>query len=112
VKKKTKRGQRTRAEQLKRQADFYAKVDLMGPSERKLYRLIHVAGERGHTCQELERATGWSHETVSARLYDMRHGGLIVRSDDRRPTRSGRLAYILITAEVDEIRDERKPEII
>jgi hypothetical protein len=112
VKKKTKRGQWTRAEQLRQQVELDAKIDLMGPAERKLYRLIGVAGERGHTCQELERATGWSHETVSARLYDMRHGGLLVRLDDKRPTRSGRLAFILVTAEVDEILSEKQPEII
>lgn len=73
------------------------------PSKRTLrleiYRLIRRAVIDGKTCDELEAATGWSHQTTSARVTELKSAGWIVDSGRRRPTRSGRSAAVLIAAE-------------
>jgi Fic family protein len=48
----------------------------------------------GATCDEIERATGLSHQTASARLRELVLNGRIEDSGERRKTRSGRLATV------------------
>ena len=59
-----------------------------------IFRLMKTRGERGMTCNEVERALHMRHQTASARLYELRHKGLIVDSGQRRVTDSDRWAVV------------------
>jgi hypothetical protein len=48
----------------------------------------------GLTDDELEQATGWRHQTVSARRRELVLLGKVKDSGKRRPTRSGRSATV------------------
>ena len=48
----------------------------------------------GFTAEELEEATGLSGNTVRPRLVALRAKGLVVKTDEVRPTRSGRTAAV------------------
>jgi predicted transcriptional regulator len=52
---------------------------------------IRSAGQ-GATCDEVEIAT------ASARVVELRRAGLIRRTGERRPTRSGRNAWVYVAA--------------
>lgn len=56
------------------------------------------------TCDEIEVATGLSHQTASARVRDLVKDGYLVDTGARRATRSGRSArvYQVVTADVGE----------
>ncbi len=81
-----------------------AKLALLNATERKLYRLIAIAGLHGKTCEELVRATSGLHQTVSARLNELRRGGLLLWSGDFRPTTHHCNAHVHITVEANETR--------
>lgn len=55
-----------------------------------LRRLHYVA----LTCDQIEEFTGFAHQTVGPRLRELADAGLIERTDERRPTRSGRDAFV------------------
>jgi predicted transcriptional regulator len=55
---------------------------------------LQVRGSFGATCDELEGAMGLAHQTASARLREMALKGLIVDSEMKRATRSGRWAIV------------------
>jgi hypothetical protein len=55
---------------------------------------LQVRADFGATCDELEQAFDLSHQTVSARLREMALGGLIVDSEKKRKTRTGRRAIV------------------
>jgi Fic family protein len=61
--------------------------------------LIHIAGTgpRGLTSDELERMTGWRHQTASARIRELVLKGFVVDSGRRRQTSSGHKAAIWVT---------------
>jgi len=50
----------------------------------------------GATCDEIERTTGISHQTVSARLAELAQRGLVAPSGQTRQTRSGRQAAVMV----------------
>lgn len=52
----------------------------------------------GHTDDELETITGFSHQSVSARRRELVLDGLVVDSGERRKTRSGRSAKVWVVA--------------
>ena len=52
----------------------------------------------GATCDEIERTSGLSHQTVSARLRELTMRGLVAPSGETRPTRSGRNAAVMVRA--------------
>jgi hypothetical protein len=58
---------------------------------------IRSAGQ-GATCDEVEIATGMPHQTASARVVELRRAGLIRRTGERRPTRSGRNAWVYVAS--------------
>ena len=64
-------------------------------------RILRLLAERSMTCDELERATGWPHQSVSARLAEHLAAGT-VRRNGQRATRSGRMAAVL------EVTDSNK----
>lgn len=57
-----------------------------------ILRYIHDVGTA--TCDECEVALDMRHQTCSARIREMKVRGLIVDTDERRPTRSGRSAAV------------------
>jgi DNA-binding transcriptional regulator GbsR (MarR family) len=57
----------------------------------RAYRLI---SSRAMTCDEIERLTGWAHQSASARLWELARAGLIQDTGMRAKTRSGRTARL------------------
>lgn len=55
-----------------------------------------IQGVHGVTCDEIEEALGFRHQTASARLKELKDMKALVDSGRRRPTRSGRRAAVLI----------------
>lgn len=55
---------------------------------------ITARHSEGMTCDEVEVALGLSHQTASARIRDLVKASVIVDSDSRRPTRTGRKAAV------------------
>lgn len=51
-------------------------------------RIVGMIREREMTCDEIEEITGWKHQTVSARISELKRDGWIIPVD-RRKTRSG-----------------------
>lgn len=69
----------------------------LGDLEALVLRTIQ-AGKPGHapgmTCDEVEEATGLSHQTASARINGLRAKGRVEDSNVLRRTRSGRNAIV------------------
>lgn len=63
-----------------------------------VFSCICSAGERGRTCDAVERRLSMLHQTASARVRDLVLMGKIVDSGVRRRTRSGRKAVVWIAA--------------
>lgn len=72
-------------------------------------RILHVIRDGGATAEEVEAATGLRHQTVSAQIRHMVEGGLLVGSDERRPTRSGRGATVWQLAAHDPVPEVAQP---
>lgn len=72
---------------------------VQGADAQMVLRLITEAPD-GLTCDEVEAMTERSHQTISARIYDLGQAGYIFRHYDeagkptRRRTRSGRKAHV------------------
>lgn len=61
-----------------------------GPMQAEILRLLGVYADRGLTCDAVERITGWSHQSASARIRELVKAELVVDSGERRAGRSGR----------------------
>lgn len=59
-------------------------------------RTLHERGETGATAQELEQATGLAGNTIRPRLVELCAANLVERTHRRRPTRSGRDAFVYV----------------
>jgi hypothetical protein len=68
---------------------------------RRVIAYVAGRGPDGATSDEVEAALGLPHQTVSARITEAKAGGELVKSGDRRPTRSGRNAAVLVVAPVE-----------
>ena len=55
---------------------------------------IFKAYGRGHTCDEIEKLTGLSHQTASARINGLVRKRLIMITNDKRRTRTGCFARV------------------
>ena len=69
-------------------------------ASRKAYEVyVWLDAQRawGATCDEAEAALGWRHQTVSARFRELELKGLIVKTQRKRATRSGRAARVYVT---------------
>lgn len=66
------------------------------PIALRMLRLIVARGSRGYTCAELEARLGGDmrQSTVSARVKDLKDGGLVVVVGER-PSPRGRLVDVL-----------------
>lgn len=61
---------------------------------RKVLAYIISTGEHGATQDQVSAGILMSHPTCSARMWELRNAGLIVRTPHRRPTRSGATAAV------------------
>lgn len=57
-------------------------------------KIVEMLEAEALTCDEIEVKTGWKHQTVSARLWELERDGEIEQTDETRETRSGRKAHI------------------
>jgi len=73
---------------------------------RKVLRYIRQAGNRGATADEIGIALDLRSQTCAPRCLELRRAGLI-RRGARRPTSSGRAAYVLVA--VDDPGGESRP---
>lgn len=55
---------------------------------------IRLSDSGGLTCDDVEAILGMSHPTTSVRILELRRKGLIYRTGEKRPTRSGRPAHV------------------
>lgn len=66
---------------------------------RRVIDFARSRGEHGATSDEIEVALGLPHQTVSARITEAKADGALVPSGERRQTRSGRNAAVLVVAD-------------
>ncbi len=57
---------------------------------------VRATGDQGMTCDEAEMLLGMRHQTISARFTELRDGGWIRDSGQRRRTRSLRNAAVWV----------------
>ncbi len=87
--------------------------DKLGELQLQIYNLIRSAGWEGKTVDELEVATGKSHQSVSARVNELENfkpKPLIERRAAKRKTRSGRGAFIFVAAGLKRANKESDGE--
>ena len=58
--------------------------------------LLAVIAAGGLTCDEVEQQLNLRHQTAAARLWEIEGQLLVEKSDQRRPTRSGRTARVYV----------------
>jgi hypothetical protein len=61
-----------------------------------VFNHILGSGAVGLTCDQVEEIMDGRHQTISARIRELRNEGRIVDSTRRRPTRSGRQAIVYL----------------
>lgn len=70
------------------------------PTDRaNIYCEIRLAGKGGLTCAEIETRLALSHQSASARISELSRRGMIRDTKRRRPTSSGCMARVYVTAE-------------
>lgn len=65
----------------------------------RVFNAVKARGDEGATVDELEVTLGGRHQSVSARVTELKKLGLVVLTNRQRRTRSGRLAGIVIAKE-------------
>lgn len=65
-----------------------------GTQRGRILQWIQKRGDAGATVDEVETAAQWPHQTVSARVNELMHGGWIIDSGRRRRTRNGAPATV------------------
>lgn len=80
-----------------------AAADSMIPHLGKLQRLVvalaELRGPKGFTCDEAELALKQRHQSVSARIRELVQKGLLLKTELKRKTSSGRQAFVYIAPE-------------
>lgn len=82
---------------------------LLSELQLLVYDLIRTAGWEGKTVDELEVATGRSHQSISARVNELENWKpkpLIERRASKRKTRSGRSAWIFVPVGLKRVNKE------
>lgn len=70
--------------------EAYESVDTEAIGER----IIRLLKQERLTCDEIEERTGLLHQTASATLTALKNAGKIARTPEKRPTRTGRNAFV------------------
>ena len=79
-----------------------------------VFNHILGSGTVGMTCDQVEETMNGRHQTISARIRELRNEGRIVDSGRRRPTRSGRSAIVYLAtcnASAEIVNAEPKPRM-
>lgn len=71
-----------------------------------VYDLICAAGWNGMTMEEVERATGRTHQSVSARINELEKMKLVERRSAKRKNATGRAAWIYIKVGLKRVMSE------
>lgn len=80
-----------------------ASDSMRGPAVAIRDRVLrHVCASGGATSDETQVALGLSHQTCSARFWELAGQGLIARTALKRPTRSGRNARVYVATFLGE----------
>ena len=83
--------------------------------ESKVLGVVYRAEGQGVTCDEVEVAMGWSHQTVSARINGLMRKEMIADSGFTRRTRSGRSAIVWVSRHLapapDATHQQPLPEV-
>lgn len=74
-----------------------ASLPSLGPLARRVFD--EIAYVDGLTCDQVEQTVGKSHQTISARVNELRDKGWIVDSGRRRKTRSNRSAIVWVPSQ-------------
>jgi hypothetical protein len=89
-----------------------AHEDTKKHKSRDFARIIAYAksrGDRGMTDDEAQAATSMQHQTCSARCSDLRKAAVLIRTNERRMTRSGSWARVCV--HIDFIRPTPQADI-
>lgn len=84
-------------------AEAYASIEEAKPTvRRKVAAFVRQRGPAGATADEVERGLRLSHQTVSARFTELKRLGTLAPTGERRPTRHGRSAAVLVATDRPE----------
>ncbi len=72
----------------------------------RLTEYLRECGPRGSTTDAAEVGLGLLHQTCSARMKDLIDTGVVVRLEDKRPTRTGRMARVQVLVKFCETQGE------
>lgn len=79
-------------------------ADAIAPTAGRLraavLEYLRSRGEHGATDNEIQAALAMHSNTEGPRRYELVEAGLVRRSDQRRPTRSGRPAVVWVAADL------------
>jgi hypothetical protein len=87
---------------------YDAVMPSVGELAQRVLDLVRSSGAYGATCDEAMAILGLTHQTASPRFTELEGKGLIVRTDQRRLTRSGNAAAIYILAEPGGLFSSRR----
>lgn len=85
----------------------------LADKQLKVYDLIRLAGWDGHTTDEIEVKTGFTHQCASARVNELANWKpepLIERRGIRRKTRTGRSADVYVLAGLTEAEKRKQAD--
>ena len=72
----------------------------------RLTEYLRACGRRGTTTDAAEVGLGLLHQTCSARMKDLIDDGVVVRLENTRPTRTGRMARVQVLVKFCEPQGE------
>ena len=70
--------------------------DSLPAARQRVFELIEAAEPFGLTCDQVEQLLQKPHQSVSARMTELKRDGHIVDSRKRRPTRTGSTARVYV----------------
>jgi len=71
-----------------------------------VYDTVCAAGWDGMTMEQVEKAVGRSHQSISARMNELEKLGLIERRAAKRPNSSGKGAWIYVKKGLSRVKKE------
>jgi hypothetical protein len=81
----------------------------IGEIAQRVLEFIQSAGQHGATCDEAMATLGLTHQSASPRFTDLEQRGLIVRTQNKRNTRSGNPAAIYVYQEFPDLFSRSRP---
>lgn len=81
-------------------------ADIKPTLRKRVVEYVRSRGTDGATSDEIEIALDMRHQTASARITEAKQLGLLTKTDQRRPTRSGHSAAVLVAVPVCEVCGE------